>query len=173
MSSCCPPTPLRDHSARAQCPRSGSAGTRVPTLTVKALLTERALTRVGDGPYWFCPDATCALVYFDAAGGSFGTDEVRVPVWQKVPFGSRALCYCFGETEASIRAELETCGHSAASERIRGQIAAGRCACEIRNPRGVCCLGDVMAGIARVTAAVQGARDPGVIVEEGCVADGQ
>jgi len=63
---------------------------------------------------------------------------------------SQPLCYCFGESEASIRAEIEATGRSAAVERIREHIAAGRCACEIRNPRGACCLGDVTAAVKRV-----------------------
>jgi hypothetical protein len=80
--------------------------------------------------------------------------DVRVPIWQKAPFGSRGLCYCFGENEADIRAEIESLGRPRAVERVREQITAGRCACEIRNPRGVCCLGDVAAAVKRVTATV-------------------
>jgi hypothetical protein len=84
----------------------------------------------------------------------FGSQDVRVPVWQKLPFGARPICYCFGETEASIRAEFETRGRSQVVERIRTHIAAGRCACEVRNPRGACCLGDVIAAVKRVERAV-------------------
>jgi hypothetical protein len=65
--------------------------------------------------------------------------------------GGRLVCYCFDESEASIRAELREHGRSGAVERIRARIAAHRCACEVRNPRGVCCLGDLMAVVARLT----------------------
>jgi hypothetical protein len=41
--------------------------------------------------------------------------------------------------------------------RVREHIAAKRCACDIRNPRGTCCLGDVDAAVKRVQAAVQSA----------------
>ena len=34
-----------------------------------------------------------------------------------------------------------------AVDRVRAHIAAGRCACEIRNPKGTCCLGDVIAAV--------------------------
>jgi hypothetical protein len=133
---------------------SGAKGTAVEQLTVKALLTEDALGRFEPADYRFCPDATCEVVYFTATGVCFTTADVRVVIWHKRPFGSRPVCYCFGESEASIRAEIEGMGRSSAVERIRGHIAAGRCACEVRNPRGVCCLGDVMAAISRVDSAI-------------------
>lgn len=33
-----------------------------------------------------------------------------------------------------------------------------RCACDVRNPRGVCCVGDVVAAVKRVAAAVEAAE---------------
>jgi predicted HD phosphohydrolase len=70
-------------------------------------------------------------------------------VWQKEPFGARLVCYCFGETEATIRDEIEMTGRSRAVERVREHIVAKRCACEVRNPRGACCLGDLIAAVRR------------------------
>jgi hypothetical protein len=125
----------------------------VDRVTVKALLTEGALQRMPAGDLRFCPDADCDVVYFDAHGVRFVTADVRVPVWQKLPFGARQVCYCFGESEASIRRELELTGASSATARIRDHTAAGRCACDVRNPKGACCLGDVIAATERVQAA--------------------
>jgi hypothetical protein len=105
--------------------------------------------------YRFCADPRCDVVYFNGTGSQFGTADLRVPVWQKRPSGSRVVCYCFGESEASIRAEVELTGRSLAAQRIRAHITAGRCACEIRNPRGACCLGDVMAAVNRVKSSLQ------------------
>ena len=145
---CCPEKP--DTGAARCCPRSGSPGKAVPRQTIEALLTAPALVRLPAGEYRFCPDAHCPVVYF-GADSVFTTEDVRVTVWQKRPFGDRQICYCFDESEASLRAEIEANGHSSAAERIREHIAASRCACEVRNPRGSCCLGDVMAAIERVT----------------------
>ncbi len=119
---------------------------------MQALLTERALQRLSGRDYAFCADVACDVVYFDDAGSRFTTADLRVPVWQKCASGERQICYCFGESEASIRAECETGGTSGAVDRIREHITAGRCACEIRNPRGACCLGDVIAAAARIRA---------------------
>jgi hypothetical protein len=71
-------------------------------------------------------------------------------VWEKQPIGERTVCYCFGENAADMRREVERDGRTSAVERVRAHIAARRCACEVRNPRGVCCLGDVMAAVRRL-----------------------
>lgn len=54
------------------------------------------------------------------------------------------VCYCFGHTPASIRAEIERSGKSTAFATITADVKAGHCACEVRNPKGDCCLGDVL-----------------------------
>ena len=80
------------------------------------------------------------MVYFGASGQTFSTHDIRVDVWQKLPFGDRMICYCFRENEAELRREIKATGGSAAVSRVRAHIEAGRCACEVRNPAGVCCL---------------------------------
>ena len=143
-----PPRP-DDPSERLQCPRSGTDGSAVTLETVKALLTERALRRISGAAYRFCGDADCDVVYYDG-GAAFTIEDIRVPVWQKQPFGARMVCYCFGENEGDMRREPWP---SQAVERVRGHIRAGRCACAVRNPRGTCCLGDVIAAVKRVEAS--------------------
>ena len=165
MSNCCFPDEASETSV-SRCPSSGSAGVAVDLQTVKALLTETALRRLTIGDYRFCQDAACDVVYFDGSGTSFGPSDIRVGVWQKQPFGSRPICYCFGESEASIRSEVENDGRSLAVERVREHIAAGRCACEVRNPRGACCLGDVTAAVKRVEAALNGSPSARIEAED-------
>lgn len=161
MSNCCGAN--GSESSVGRCPQSGSPGRAVDRQTVKALLTEQALARLEPTDYRFCADARCDVVYFNAAGAIFETDDLRVPVWQKITYGSRMVCYCFGESEATIRAEIEATGRSLAVERVREHIAAGRCACELRNPRGACCLGDVIAAVKRVQSAVASRASTDVI----------
>lgn len=153
MSDCCrvPAPRVADGDL---CPASRTRGRPVDLLTVKALLTETSLGRLANVAHRFCPDPSCDVVYFDADGATYGKRDLRVPVWQKEPFGDRTVCYCFGVSEAGIRAEILATGRSEATERVRAHIAAGRCACEVRNPRGVCCLGDVAAAGTRVAQAL-------------------
>ena len=152
--ACCPPVDSGSVSATKPCPTCHTTGAAVDLLTVKAVLTEHALRRLAATELRFCSDAGCEVVYFDA-GQTFTASDVRVPVWQKQPFGQRMVCYCFDENEAAIRVEIEQHGTSEAARRVRDHIAAGRCACEVRNPRGSCCLGDVTAAVKRVPTALQ------------------
>jgi hypothetical protein len=126
---------------------------------VKALLTEGALRRLRLTHYRFCGNPPCEAVYFGDAGDVFRISDIRVPVWQKEPAGARLLCYCFGETESGIRRELLAHGRTDAITRIREHIAAQRCACDIRNPRGTCCLGDVIAAVKRLEEATLAVKE--------------
>lgn len=148
MSDCCDSAGL-EPDARA-CTTCAERGSPVQLQTVKALLTEVALRRVRLTYYRFCANPTCETVYFDDAADRFDVGDVRVRVWQKEPGGARLLCYCFGESESSIRGELLEDGRTNVVARIRAHIAAHRCACELRNPRGACCLGDVIAAVKRM-----------------------
>ena len=136
--ACCVPVQRN----RPPCPGCGTRAVVVDEQTVKALLTTTALRRFLPEPLYFCGSPKCDVVYFDG-GQAFGTADLRVPVWQKLPAGDRLICYCFGENETDMRREIGETGLSAAVSRVRAGIAAKRCACELRNPRGTCCLGDV------------------------------
>lgn len=74
------------------------------------------------------------------------TGDVRRPVTQKDP-AHAPVCYCFGFTPAMIREELVATGKSTVIERIAAEMKADFCACEIRNPQGSCCLGNVKAAV--------------------------
>ena len=152
MSSCCGSPEGIPAPVGPRCPQSATKGFAVDLLTVKALLGESALRAVREGPYRFCADPTCAVVYFDDNGHVFNAGDLRVPVWQKQPAGARVICYCFDENETSMALEFAQTGRCDASLRVRDHIAAGRCACEVRNPRGACCLGDVIKAVARIEA---------------------
>ena len=153
MDECCCPPP---QTARRQpCLACGVSAAAVEPQTVKALLIDAALRRFEVDAYYFCASPDCDTVYFGLGGGRFSTRDVRVPVWQKESPGSRTICYCFGENEAGIREELLQTGVSHAVSRVREHIAARRCACDIRNPRGSCCLGDVTAATKRLGASLR------------------
>lgn len=165
MSNCCAASQSSPDEA-ALCPVSGTKGVTVDLLTVKAMLTNTSLRRVTAAAHRFCADPACDIVYFAEDGQRYSTADLRVVIWHKAPAGARTVCYCFGENEADMRGEIEAGGLSDAVQRVREHIKAGRCACEVRNPRGVCCLGDVSAAVKRVIAALalplaSSARDAG------------
>jgi hypothetical protein len=127
-----------------RCPRSGSQGKRVEGTTVKAMLSV-SLMELQEVPYYFCRDTDCPVVYFSADGTqTFTIFTLRERVYQKEPHSDDVwVCYCFRYTPASIRAELIATNASTAIHTIETGIAAGHCACDLRNPQGSCCLGNV------------------------------
>lgn len=142
-ADCCPRAPV---PSNGRCPHCGQAGREVARLTLQALLQGAALARLDGSAHRFCPTPACPVVYFGESA-AFGREDVVVPVFQKGPRGGRIVCYCYAIGEDQIRQELCDSGVSRSAERIRALVAAGRCACEVRNPQGTCCLGNVMAVI--------------------------
>jgi hypothetical protein len=131
----------------------------VDAITVKALLAI-PLTELRAGEYRFCRTAECPTVYYRASGGqTFGEDSLRERVHQKHPTDDAVfVCYCFRHTPGSIREEVRAMGRSTVVPRATAGIQADQCACEVRNPQGSCCLGNVRAVVKRVEAAQ--ATDP-------------
>jgi hypothetical protein len=112
------------------------------------MLKPDALERLASVPYRFCPTPACEVVYFGPAS-IFMREDVRVPVFQKERAAERTVCNCFDVSESDLRREGAEGTGSTASERITALVKADRCACEVRNPQGSCCLGNV-------TSVVQG-----------------
>jgi hypothetical protein len=133
-------------SGGAPCPTNQQAGKPVETLTLKALLA-LPLTQLKPVEYRFCRASDCPTVYFSADSLQlFQETDLREQVYQKHPADPKVfVCYCFGHTLGSIREEIERTGRSTVIEQVNGGIQAGLCACDIRNPQGSCCLGNVRA----------------------------
>ena len=144
-----PPT---DHHAPA-CPQCGQVGKAVQGQTVKALLII-SLRAVRNAEYRFCRTPTCPVVYFTVDGQqTFTLDQVRGPIYQKAIHDTATpACYCFGYTIGVLRSMTPT-QRAAAIDDINAAIQAGQCACDLRNPQGTCCLGNVRELIGQLDAA--------------------
>src|SRR5882724_10387338 len=66
-----------------------------------------------------------------------------IRVGPKVTEDPIPLCYCFGFDENHIRNEIERTGNTSVPEKVSKLLLEGLCACEERNPSGMCCLGVV------------------------------
>jgi hypothetical protein len=130
------------HAAtQAACPTNGKAGKPVDTQILKAMLS-LPLNVLRNVEYRFCPDPACLTVYYSADGRQvFGEADLRERVYQKHPQDADVcVCYCFRHTVREVMAD----GKRVVSEINQG-IRNGQCACDIRNPQGSCCLGNVNA----------------------------
>jgi len=122
--------------------------------TVKAMLSVSLRALEPSTQHYFCRSAKCEVVYF-ADQALFTTNEVRVPVHQKHPESKDVpVCYCFTHTPGSIRAEWLAIAISTVVSDVTTGIKAGQCACEIRNPQGSCCLGNVRKVVKRIQQEV-------------------
>ena len=143
MPDCC--VSAERASTRQACPRCGAVGSEVGRETVGAMVTLNVPASVLRRPaFRFCDTADCPVVYY-AGDVAVERAMVRVPVHAKDAGLDVPLCYCFGHTRRSILAETRRTGRSTTSARIAADIRAGRCACDLKNPSGRCCLGDVRA----------------------------
>jgi hypothetical protein len=119
-------------------------GKMVQTITLKSLLIPSALENLNPNTaYYFCTAPDCPVVYFNEEGQIFSTEQVKVPVFQKDKGLNIPVCYCFGWSRDRIQQEIIKTGKSTAETNIRSHIQARRCGCEVNNPQGSCCLGNV------------------------------
>jgi len=162
MSGCCITHRVAEeaNAARATCPNCGTRGRHVEPITLKALLLPEALARLEPVTYCFCPSPACRIVYFATEGESvYDKGDLKVRVGLKERDEPIPLCYCFGHTRATVWEEIRRTGRSTAVASITAHVKAGRCGCEVNNPSGACCLGEVSKAVKEGFARY-GERDP-------------
>lgn len=144
--------PEADESATL-CPASRTTGLHVGLITVKALLKGNALQRLEGKAYRFCPEPTCDVVYFDREADSvFRKHNLTTRVGQKESEDPIPLCYCFDITVSDLRKDIAGPGKRDIPAMIAAQVKAGHCACEVKNPQGSCCLGNVSKAVAEISS---------------------
>ncbi len=140
-----------DAKTDRSCSMCGSEGRPVERQTVLHHVKHQHLGRVGDEAFRFCGDQRCPVAYHGDRGTRFTVDEVRELVGAKVTGDARPICYCFGYTEGDARDEIVRTGTSNIPATVSGLIKARMCACEVRNPSGACCLGEVTRTVKRLS----------------------
>lgn len=160
-SCCCPPEAgstvcelptqnfQRPSRSTNTCPVCGMKGKPVQVQTVKALLSV-SLRGFQDVEYLFCKTQDCPVVYFSPDGlQTFRIEQIRERIYQKEHESDDVfICYCFRHTAGDIRTGTPM-SPKMILEDINTGINAGQCACDLRNPQGSCCLGNVRELIKR------------------------
>jgi Zinc binding domain len=149
-------TGLMNEGVPERCRGCGEQGTPVSRKTVLLMLKPEVVEQVLTGIYRFCASRECPTVYFEEHGGRvFTTDDFRVIVGVKATSDPIPVCYCFGFDEGHFREEITQTGSTTIPDRISSLIREGLCACEARNPSGVCCLGEVNRTAKRLKEELQ------------------
>jgi len=140
----------RETRSVSACPACSKRGRPVQTQTVRAMLSV-SLREVRDVVYLFCRTKTCPIVYFSFDGEQiFTVEDVREGVYQKQPDSEDIFaCYCFQHPVGEFRTGSSK-ARTAIVDDINQGIRAGQCACDLRNPQGSCCLGNVNALIKQI-----------------------
>ena len=140
MSESCCSISYRPPATRS-CPISDSRSKPVAWSTVAALAAGSVPRRQY---FWLCEDSDCDVVYFGEDGTLLGTSDVRtIPNFKGSPSQNDLVCYCFLYTRKDIEDALLVSADTTIFDQITAEVKAGNCACEVRNPSGNCCLGDV------------------------------
>lgn len=140
----CHPAEPADTMRNAECPQSGTLSGRIRRITVEQMVKPEFVGSISDSQYYYCDDTDCPVVYFTPDGsGSFTKGDLQVAVYDKDPGQDVNVCYCFDWTRAHITDQIKTTGSSTAFDEISEELNAGNCECELKNPKGVCCLGDI------------------------------
>ena len=129
------------------CPTCGHDGPSVEAQTVAAMT--RGLVAPKQN-YWLCGDLECTTVYHGDRGAVLGVEDMHVAPGFKISGPEGLVCYCFMHTRGEIEQELRSHGETTVPQRITAEINAGNCACEVRNPAGRCCLGEVTKAVATI-----------------------
>lgn len=159
MSNCCAIPKTAAKLLASTCPLCQAKGKPIALLTVRSLVKPEHQSQInsdfplnsikGKSGYLFCETPNCPAVYFDGAGNHFDKSHLRVRVGLKETQDPIPVCYCFDFTEKKILDEIAAAGQSTAMSFITQKVQVGECACEIKNPSGRCCLGNVNKVVKR------------------------
>ena len=169
-SGCCVVPENIEAPIKAECPLSGTLSNKALFETLDNLIVHDKRHLISkDVLYYYCSEPDCPVVYFSSparpsgphsrtghwsggparhwSGGEevsvFEKSDLSVRVFSKDSSEDVNVCYCFDWTRKRLTDQIRTNGSSTAFDEIKEEVEAGNCDCERKNPKGVCCLGDV------------------------------
>lgn len=154
--TCCLVTEKTSAPPRAECPISHTSSRKVQRRTLEHLLKPERVSLIQNVQYYYCTEPTCDVVYFSNEDVlHFTKDDIQVKVFTKDQGDDVNVCYCFDWTRRRICQQIVETRKSTASLEIAQKIKAGLCECDIKNPKGECCLGDVNSVVKEAMAAMK------------------
>lgn len=152
MENCCSNFNEINLENDGTCPLCKNKGKKVKLITLKSLLKAHALeTLNAKDTHYFCTTEDCEIVYFDVNNKKYFVSDIKVAVHQKDDSVNTPICYCFDWTKEKIKQYVEKESTTNPIEHIRENIKENRCGCEVNNPQGSCCLGNVTKFINQIS----------------------
>jgi len=136
---CCSPKP----KGKMECVECSTEAKAVLSKTLNALLTNEAKESLKSlEGFYYCKTSNCKVVYFKE-DIVLSQSDLKVEVGLKDGAIPATLCYCFGWSKEKIKSEIQETGDTEALSDIKSKMENPGCNCEVLNPSGGCCLGDV------------------------------
>ncbi len=153
MAQCC----VIPHTGNPPvCPMNEQVVKTVGRITVETLVKPEIKSQLLPQPYYFCNAPDCDTVYVSALGEHLITkDQLSVRVGIKEQEDPSPICYCFNYDRQAIQADFRNMGSTEIPKIITARVKAGECQCELTNPSGTCCLGDVSRAVKQAEAMHQ------------------
>lgn len=150
MKGCCV---IQHDGAPPACPMNGQVCKPVGRVTLESLLNPDAKASLTPQPYYFCDAPDCDTVYVSALSDHLITkDQLKVRVGIKETEDPIPLCYCFDFDRKAVREDIRAQGATDIPKIITERVRAGECRCEVTNPSGTCCLGNVYRAVKQAQA---------------------
>ncbi len=144
MGNCCNSVKKNSTENTIFCPSCGNKAKNVQLITIKSMIKPSVLGSINAMEnHYFCATKDCHIVYFDTSNKKYLLSDLKVAVHQKGDALSTQICYCFDWTKEKIKYSIENELTPNPLEEIRANIKENRCGCEVNNPQGSCCLGNV------------------------------
>ena len=130
-----------------RCPRCNHSGDVVGAAPVRA-----HRTGVVDGPWRYCSNVACPVVFF-LDDSVVDQNVVVARVGLKATSKPIPVCFCFAHTIDDLAADLrDHDGLSTIKSEVKAAVADGKCACEYLNPTRTCCLADIHRAVKQFGA---------------------
>ena len=144
--NCCSVQP----KAKAACPQCSKLAKGVLEKTFNALVKEETKSQFScRSGFYYCKTPSCKVIYF-RDDTILTQQDMKVIVGLKDGASVAMVCYCFQWSKEKIAAEIQATGKTTALEDIKAKMKDPGCACEVLNPSGGCCLGDVAKAIREI-----------------------
>jgi len=135
------------------CPMNEQVVKPVGRITVESLVKPEIKSQLLPQPYYFCNAPDCDTVYVSALGDHLITkDQLSVRVGIKEKDDPIPICYCFNFDRQAIQEDFRNKGSTEILKIITARVKAGECQCEMANPSGTCCLGDISRAVKQADA---------------------
>lgn len=154
MSDCCSTDQMISISElkNTHCPQCNQIGRRVNIITLKSLLLPSSLEQLNVSEnYMFCATQDCEVVYYGDNSSTYTKEKLKVPVYQKELDEEVNICYCFDWSLGKIKRDMLSNNEGSVVSIISNHMKKGRCGCEVNNPQGSCCLGNVKEAVKRIS----------------------